>query len=111
MKLASLYLFSMIEIVKTIFVQVLRAPPNMLVLVGPADHNVMMIIALYMGINSEAHQAMQAELRNAGPDVLDAWNRMFDLVNLRNQELAEHETIDIAAFLKKVSDENKRDDS
>ena len=111
MKLASIYLFSMIEIVKTIFVQVLRAPPNTYLLIGPADHNAMIIIALYMGINSEAHQAMQTELRSAGADVLDAWNRVFDMVNLRNQELAEHETLDLAAFLKKVSDENKRDDS
>lgn len=102
MKLNSLYLFGIAELIGRIFTLGQRMP------VGPCDHTAVLLVALYMMNDSEAHQAMQLELKQKYPHVLDNWNKYFDITVLKNNEISENETVDINALLKRIANENQR---
>jgi hypothetical protein len=79
-KLSSANLKFMTESVGLIITQGLFIP------VGPADANAMLLIALYMGQDEEAHREFQHRLQDRGDLVLRIWRNYFANVMEKNLE-------------------------
>lgn len=80
MKLSSANLNFMCEAAGRIISQGIFMP------VGPADANAMLLIALYMGHDEEAHKELQLRLQERGDLVLKIWRNYFNIMMDRNLE-------------------------
>jgi len=80
MRLSSANLGFMCEAVGLIITQGLFVP------VGLADANAMLLIALYMGQDEEAHREFQLRLQERGDLVLRIWRNYFANVMEKNLE-------------------------
>lgn len=100
MKLCSSHLNFMISAIMGI----LQPPLHSIrvIRIGPVDSTVLTLMALYMMNDPEAHTALQLELQQRDQLVATAWNNLFDMTVLRNNELSEYDNLDVNELLRRL---------
>lgn len=78
--------------------------------VGPADANTLLLIALYMGQDYDAHNEMRERLKSRGDKVLRIWDDYFKLVMKSNEDGTNNISESVSQFITRISNEsqNKR---
>lgn len=96
MNLSPAYLNFMTETVGLVLTK------GLLMHIGTSDNNALILIALYMGRDPQAHEEMLIRLQEKGNLVVEIWRRFFAMVSRHNAAGIKTAEIDVQELMRRV---------